>query len=52
MTRNVWSTKRGTHLPTDDPRITLEPVDNFRIEVDMNRNYSENYFELFMCKYR
>ncbi|MCB9313672.1 MAG: cell surface protein SprA [Lewinellaceae bacterium] len=52
MTRNVWLNQNveRTYQQTIRGTVTLEPVDNFRIEVDMNRNYSENYFELFKVR--
>ncbi len=52
ITKNVWLNQNveRTYQQTLRGTFTLEPVNNFRIDVDLNRNYSESYFELFKVR--
>ncbi len=52
ITRNVWLNQNveRTYQQSLRGTLTLEPVNNLRIDVDLNRNYSENSFELFKVR--
>ena len=49
ITNNVFQNQQVIidFQQTIDARITLEPVKDFRIEIEANRNYQENHTEFF-----
>ena len=52
MSDNVWINQNVERTKQQSLRgtFTLEPVDQFRIDVDMQRTYNESYFELFKVR--
>lgn len=49
ITSNVFFNRDvvQTYTQTADGRLTLEPFSDFRIEIDMSRQFAENYTETF-----
>ncbi len=49
ITNNVFLNQQviKDYQQTIDARITLEPIKDFRIEIEANRNYQENHTEFF-----
>lgn len=52
MSDNVWINQNVERTKQQSLRgtFTLEPVNQFRIDVDMQRTYNESYFELFKVR--
>lgn len=52
ITSNVWLNQNveRTYKQTVRGTLALEPVTQFKVDVDFTRNYSESYFELFKVR--
>ncbi|MBP6184965.1 MAG: cell surface protein SprA [Saprospiraceae bacterium] len=52
ITQNVWLNQNveRTYQQTLRGTLTLEPVNQFRVDVDFTRTYNESYFELYKVR--
>ena len=52
ITDNIYLNQQvlGSYSENIDARLTVEPFKDFRIEIEANRNYSENHSEFFKVR--